>query len=219
MRFLLRSALAVALLAATLAALGLAAHQVRSGLQARWADEAAPRIARERVFAASVRTAVSGTITPELVVFGEVRSRRTLDLRAPRAGRIVWMAPGFEDGALVRMGEPLLRLDPADARSALDLALADRARAEADARDAARALALAQDEVASAQGQAALREAAVDRQRSLRDRGVGSDAALETAELAAQAAQQAVLSRLLAKVVASATRRPADDPLAGDGAD
>lgn len=31
--------------------------------------------------------------------------------------------------------------------------------------------------------------------------------------------EQAVLSRLLAKVVASATQRPADDPLAGDGTD
>lgn len=204
MRFLFRSALAVVMLAVTLAILGLAAYQIRTGLQARLAEQATPRVARERVFAAAVQSALSGTVTPELLVYGEIRSRRTLDLRAPRSGRIVWIAEGFADGALVREGQPLLRLDPADARAALDLALADRARAEADARDAERALALARDEVASAQGQAGLRQAAVDRQRTLRERGVGSDAALETAELALQAAAQAVLSRRQAVVTAEA---------------
>lgn len=204
MRFVIRSVVAVVLLAVTLAVLGLAAYQVRSGLEARRAEQAAPRAVRERVYAASVRTLTSGRVTPVMEVFGEVRSRRTLDLRAPRAGRIVWIHEGFADGAEVREGQLLLRLDPSDAQAALDLALADRARAEADARDAGRALALARDELVSAQGQAALRQAAVDRQRTLRDRGVGSDAALETAELAAQAAEQAVLSRRQAVVTAEA---------------
>jgi multidrug efflux pump subunit AcrA (membrane-fusion protein) len=204
MRFLARSVVAVVLLAVTLAVLALAAHTVVTGLQARWAERDAPRPVRERVFAASVLPVRLGQIVPELQVYGEVRSRRTLDIRAPRAGRIVWLADGFEDGAEVAEGVPLLRLDPADATAARDLALADRARAEADARDAARALALARDELASARSQADLRRAAVDRQRALRDRGVGSDAALETAELALQAAEQAVLSRRQAEVTAEA---------------
>ncbi len=204
MRFLARSVVAVVLLAVTLAVLALAGHTVLTGLQARWAERDAPRPVRERVFAATVAPVSLGRIVPEMQVYGEVRSRRTLDIRAPRAGRIVWLADGFEDGAVVAEGAPLLRLDPADATAARDLALADRARAEADARDAARALALARDELASARAQADLRRAAVDRQRALRDRGVGSDAALETAELALQAAEQAVLSRRQAVVTAEA---------------
>ncbi len=204
MRFLARSLVAVLLLAVTLAALSLAAHTLVTGLQARLAERDAPRPVRERVFAAAVVPVTLGRITPELEVYGEVRSRRTLDIRAPRAGRVIWLADGFEDGAEVAAGAPLLRLDPADATAARDLALADRARADADARDAARGLALARDELASARSQADLRRAAVDRQRTLRDRGIGSDAALETAELALQAAEQAVLARRQALVSAEA---------------
>lgn len=204
MRFLARSLVAVILLATTLAVLSLAAHTVATGLQARLAERDSPRPVRERVFAATVVPVTLGRVAPELQVYGEVRSRRTLDIRAPRAGRIVWLAEGFEDGAEVAAGAPLLRLDPADAAAARALALADRARAEADARDAARGLALAQDELGSARSQASLRRAAVDRQRALRDRGIGSDAAMETAELALQAAEQAVLSRRQAVVSAEA---------------
>jgi multidrug efflux pump subunit AcrA (membrane-fusion protein) len=200
MRFLVRSLVAVGLLAVTLAVLALAGYTVIDAMQQRLADKAAPRAVRERVFAATVLPVRLGDVTPELTVYGEVRSRRTLDMRAPRAGRIVWLADGFEDGAEVVAGQPLLRLDPADARAARDLALSDRARAEADARDAARALALARDELALAQSQTDLRQAAVERQRALRDRGVGSDAALETAELAVQQAQQSTLSRRQAVV-------------------
>lgn len=205
MRFLVRSLVAVGLLAVTLAILSLAGHSIVTALQTRNAEKAAPRPVRERVFAATVLPVQLGTVTPDLLVYGEVRSRRTLDIRAPRAGRIVWLAEGFEDGAEVAEGQPLLRLDPADARAARDLALSDRARAEADARDAARALDLARDELALTQAQADLRRAAADRQRTLRDRGVGSDAAQETAELAVQTAEQAVLSRRQA--VASAESR------------
>lgn len=205
MRFVMRSMIAIVLLAVTLAVLTLAANTVYTGLKARWAETSAPRAVRERVYAAPVVAVSVGQVTPEMQVWGEVRSRRTLEVRAPRAGRIVWLADGFEDGAQVEAGQVLLRLDPSDARAALNLALSDRVRAEADARDAARALTLARDEAASAQAQADLRRAAADRQRTLRDRGVGSDAALETAELAAQQAEQAVLSRRQA--VASAEAR------------
>lgn len=204
MRFVTRAMVAISLLAVTLAVLALAGHTVYSSLQARWAEKSVPRMARERVFAAPVLAVAAGRVVPEMQVYGDVRSRRTLEVRAPRGGRIVWMAEGFEDGAAVAEGQPLLRLDPSDARAALNLALADRTRAEADARDAARGRDLARDELASAQAQADLRRAAAERQRTLRERGVGSDAAVETAELAAQQAEQAVLSRRQALVGAEA---------------
>ncbi|WP_323040366.1 efflux RND transporter periplasmic adaptor subunit [Gemmobacter sp.] len=204
MRLVMRSMTAIVLLAVTLAVLALAGHVVHRGLQARWADKVVPRAANERIYAAPVLAVVPGRIVPAMEVFGEVRSRRMLEVRAPRAGRIVWLAEGFEDGAAVAAGDVLLRLDPSDAQAALNLARADRIQAEADARDAARGRDLARDELASAQGQADLRRAAADRQRTLRERGVGSDAAVETAELAVQQAEQAVLSRRQALVGAEA---------------
>jgi multidrug efflux pump subunit AcrA (membrane-fusion protein) len=75
-----------------------------------------------------------------LSAFGEVRARRSLDLRAPVGGQVLELAQGFEDGAEVAEGQLLLRIDPADAEAALALAQSDTARAEAELRDAERAL-------------------------------------------------------------------------------
>jgi multidrug efflux pump subunit AcrA (membrane-fusion protein) len=139
-----------------------------------------------------------------LTAYGEVRARRVLDLRAPRGGTVAWIAPGFEDGAAVAAGQVLLRLDTADQAAARDLRAADLAQAEADAREAERARGLAEAELAAAAAQAVLRRQTVDRQRTLRERGVGADTALEAAELAAAAADQAVLSRRAALAQAEA---------------
>jgi len=61
-------------------------------------------------------------------------------------------------------------------------------------RDADRALGLERETLIAAQAQAALREQALQRQRDLQDRGIGTAPDLESAELAASAAAQAVLS-------------------------
>jgi pyruvate/2-oxoglutarate dehydrogenase complex dihydrolipoamide acyltransferase (E2) component len=139
---------------------------------------------RERIFSANVVTITPQTLAPQLEVFGEIRARRTLELRAPRAGRVVEIAPGLAEGASVSEGQVLLRLDPADATSARDLAQASLADTKAEARDAARGLELARDDLAAAQGQLVLREQALTRQQDLQQRGVGSPAAVETAALA-----------------------------------
>ncbi|MFN6977806.1 MAG: efflux RND transporter periplasmic adaptor subunit [Gemmobacter sp.] len=192
------------ILAVTLGALALAGWRVADAIAVRQAAEARAPAGRERVFAAKVVPAVSGTVVPVLTAYGEVRARRTLDLRAPRGGTIAWIAPGFEDGAAVAAGQVLLRLDTADQRAARELRAADLAQAEADGREAERARALSADELAAAEAQASLRRQTVDRQRSLRERGVGSDAALEAAELAAASADQAVLARRAALAAAEA---------------
>jgi RND family efflux transporter MFP subunit len=165
-----------------------------------------PRVpqARERVFAVDVVRAEAGTATPVLTAFGEVQSRRTLELRAAAAGRVVMLSDDFVEGGHVEAGEVLLRIDPAEAQAALDRARADLMDAEAEAREAERALGLARDELAAARDQAELRERALDRQRDLADRGVGTAAAVETAELAASSARQAVVARRQAEAQAEA---------------
>lgn len=195
MRFLTRSLVALVFLALSLGLLGLAVHVVQSTLADRAERGAQPAVARERVFAARVVTIEPGERAPVLAAFGEVRARRTLDLRAPQSGRVAWLAPGFETGAAVRAGEVLLRLDPADARAALDLARTDLARAEIDARDALRLRELAGLDRAEAQAQVDLRTRALERRQSLQARGVGADAQVEEAELALAAARAAAIAR------------------------
>lgn len=204
MRFLARSLTGLFLAAVTVGLLALAASLIAGAVAERLSTERPGQPARERVFTANVVTVTPGVVVPQTVAFGEIRSRRTLELRAPRGGRVLEIAEGVEDGATVTEGQVLVRLDPADATSARDLAQAGLREAEAEGRDAARGLALAGDDLAAAQAQAVLRGQALTRQEDLQRRGVGSPAAVETAALALSSAEQAVLSRRSALAQAEA---------------
>jgi len=194
-RFIRRSFVGLFLLAVTVGLVTYAGHSVWVAIDARMNEETQSRPARERVFAANVVTLQFETIQPVLRTFGEVRSRRSLQLRATSGGSVVWLSDAFEEGGLVQAGDLLLRIDPAEAQSALDTAQTDKDEAEADLRDAERALVLAKDEIRAAEDQVRLRTNALARQQDLLDRGVGSPAAVETAEIALSAADQSLLSR------------------------
>ena len=202
MRFLRRSLVGLFLLAVTIGLLTYAGNTLRHAMEARWSEEPRNRPARERVFAANIVTFETETIRPVLSTFGELRARRTLELRASAAGEIVWMSDAVEEGGQVSAGDVLLRIDPVEAQSALDTARADLLEAEADLRDAERSLALAADEIFAAKDQMRLRANALNRQLDLLERGVGSTAAVETAELALSTASQAFLSRRQAEASA-----------------
>lgn len=204
MRFLTRSLVGAFMLAVTLGLLAFAVHTAVSAFEARMAESARPQMARERVFSVQVLAYNAATVTPELRAFGEVRARRSLELRATAAGRVVELATGFEDGAPVSAGQLLLRIDPSDAQAARDLSAADLARAEAELRDAGRAVELARQDLASAEAQQELRARALERRQNLAERGVGSEAAVEEAELALASALQAVVSRRQAEAQAEA---------------
>jgi multidrug efflux pump subunit AcrA (membrane-fusion protein) len=194
MRFFGRAMSGLFLVALTLALLALAAGIMLGAMRDRMADGGPAMPAQERVVSANVVRVEAGRIVPVLTAYGEVRSVRTLELRAPQGGRVVELAPGFADGGFVTAGEVLLRLDPAEAKAAQGLAAAALAEAEAAERDAGRALELARDDLTQSQAQLALRAQAVQRQRDIAARGAGSAAAVETAELAQAQAEQALLS-------------------------
>lgn len=204
MQFLRRSLVGLFLLSVTLGLLAYAGNMVQGAIEARLSEEPRQRPQRERVFAANVIAIQPETIRPVLSTFGEVRARRTLALRASTAGEVIWTSEKVEEGGEVAEGDLLVRIDPVEAQSALDTARADLSEAEADLRDAERQRALAADEILAAENQARLRANALDRQRDLQQRGVGSTAAVETAELALSTANQAVLSRRQASANAEA---------------
>ena len=195
MRFLRRSLTGVFLLAVTLALLVWAGEMVRGALTARMNEEPRSFPQRERILTVNVITLDPVTITPELTVFGELRSQRTLDLRSAIGGTVLEASDALVEGGTVTAGQLLLRLDPVEAEAALASIRADLQDAQAELRDADRALVLAQDELTAARAQAGLRDQALARAVDLETRGVGTTAAVETAELAASAAQAAVLTR------------------------
>jgi multidrug efflux pump subunit AcrA (membrane-fusion protein) len=205
MRFLRRSLTGLFLMAVTLGLLAFAGVQVRDAVQDRMAQEPRSFEQSERVFAVNVVPAEFETITPVITAFGEIESRRTLEIRSAVAGRVIEIAPEFVEGGTVTEGQVLVRLDPTDAESVLERVQSDIVDAKAEQREAERALVLARDELAAAQDQADLRDRAFQRQRDLEERGVGTAAAVEVAELAAGQARQAVLS--LRQAVAQAEAR------------
>ncbi len=214
MRFLRRSLVGLFLTAVTFGLLAYAGQSVYGALQTVWNKEERSRPARERVFAVNVVEYRPETLVPELTTFGEMRSRRTLEVRATASGTVIELGDNFEDGGVVKAGDLLLRIDPTDAEAALEVAGTDLAEAEAELRDAGRALALAQDDLVSAEDQARLRTQALARQRDLATRGLGTEAAVETAQLAESSAKQAVLSRRQALAQAEARVDQARNALA-----
>ncbi|KMK66593.1 efflux RND transporter periplasmic adaptor subunit [Puniceibacterium sp. IMCC21224] len=195
MRFLRQSLTGLFLVSLTLGLLVYAGALVNDAVQVRLSDT--PRVpqARERVFAVNVITAGATTETPVLEAFGQVQSRRTLELRSATTGRLVSLAPGFEEGGHVTAGQLLAQIDPADAEAALERVRSDLLDAEAETREAVRAVTLQQDTLAAAEEQAALYEKAFQRQLGLEARGVGTAATVEAAELSASNARASVLNQ------------------------
>ena len=215
MRFLTRSLIALFFAALSISALAYAGYTLVSAIQTRAeAPSGGPgQGGRERVFTVRALTVTPGEVTPVLAAFGEVRTRRSLELRAPVGGQVLEVAPGFEDGAEVAEGQLLFRIDPSDAESARALAASDLARAEAELRDAIRALDLSAEDVAAARAQYDLRVRALERRQGLAERGVSTEAALEEAELALSSARQALVSRRQAEAQAEARRDQAQSAL------
>ena len=194
MRFLRHSLTGLFLLSLTMALLIYAGQMIFSAVQERMGSEPSVPDRRERVFAVNLVSAEAGTITPVLTAYGEVQSLRTLEIRAKTSGTLTQLSEDFEEGGVVEQGQLLAQVDPSDARSTLSLSESDLLDAQAEVRDAERALEIARDELESAREQAALRERAYQRQLDLEGRGVGTAAAVETAELSAAQARQAELA-------------------------
>lgn len=205
MRFLTRTLTGVFLTALTLGLLALAAGSLwRAGTAGPEAGGDRPGTARERTYTVAVDTLTPGAATPVITAYGEVRSRRTVEIRAARGGRVAEVAPAFRDGGRVAAGEVLVRLDPADARAAVQTARADLAQAQAERREAETRLELARADLAAARRTRDLRADALARQRDLAARGATAGSAVDDAEIALASAEQAVVSRRQALAQAEA---------------
>ena len=195
MRFFRQALIGLTLLTLSIGILAYSGYLIKEALSERFAQE--PRVPqpRERTFAVNVVTAEPKVIIPQLEAFGEIKSRRTLDLRLTLGGQVTRLSENFVEGGQVKAGEKLIELDAADAQSSYLKAEADIMDAQAEVEDAARALLLSQDELEAAFKQSNLRKTALSRQRDLQVRGVGTKAAVEAAELALSSAEQSVLNR------------------------
>ncbi|MEM9269716.1 MAG: HlyD family efflux transporter periplasmic adaptor subunit, partial [Pseudomonadota bacterium] len=205
MKVLARAFTAVFLLSLTLGLVGYAGILLKEARQAQAERENRQRPAAEREYAVNVLTLEAQTLSPKITAFGEVESARTLELRAAVPGRVVALAENFRDGSQVQAGTLLFQTNPADAMSAQALAQSDLAEAEAELKEAKQALGLAEDDLRAARNQETLRRQALQRQRDLLERGAGTAAAVETAEISLAGAEQTSVGR--AQALANAQSR------------
>lgn len=169
------------------------------------ADPRKRRASAERVHIVNVATLDPTTARPRLTAYGEIRSWRTLELRAPAAGRLVVVDPGARDGKAVSAEQLLFVIDPADSEARQNDAVAALAEAEAEGDESREAVQAAEQELDAARRQLELRRKSLSRQRSLLSKGYATRADIESAELALASADQTVLNR--AQMVITARKR------------
>ncbi len=200
MRFLFRGIAGFLMLAATA---GMIGYGVLVLMEAREDGGGHRRRGgQERSFVVNVATLREITAHPKFVAYGEIRGWRSLELRASATGRLVDMSPVFRDGAAVKAGDLLFLIDPAEARARQADAEAGLADAEAEKAEADEAITVAGLESTAAVRQRDLRQQALKRQRQLQAKGYATATSVEEAELAFATADQAVLSRSQALIVA-----------------
>jgi len=88
-----------------------------------------------------------GDVPVSLVAHGNVAAKHELELASEVTGRVVWVAPIFEPGEIVKAGEVLLKIEATSYKLALaeaKAALASADMALADAKALKRAAAIAQ---------------------------------------------------------------------------
>jgi hypothetical protein len=195
MRFIGRSLFGLFLIALTCGLLATAAGLIYSSFQERAAKQGNKRPQKERVFSAHVMEAKASKMQPEIEAFGEIQSKRALDIRIPVGGTIVYLSPNFVEGGKVTKNEILVVTDATDSEDKVTLAKADLDEAKDSEIEAKNALSLAFDDLAAAVKQSDLRNQALKRKEGLTDRGVVTEASLESAALSAASAEQAVLSK------------------------
>ncbi|MDO5647004.1 efflux RND transporter periplasmic adaptor subunit [Paracoccus sp. (in: a-proteobacteria)] len=212
MTFLIRSLTGLFITLLTLGLLFLAGVQLWQALTPA-GDGRPARVAAEQVYAVHLLTVEPATIHPVMQVYGTVQSRRRLELRAGVAGRIVELSPDLHEGGRVSAGQVLARLDPSAAQAALDSQRAARDDATGALQDARRSVDIAAQDLAAAERQAELRQAAVQRQSDLARRGLGTTTEREAVELAASTAAQAVITRRAALANADSAVTTAENAL------
>jgi RND family efflux transporter MFP subunit len=114
-------------LAAVIVGLGFAGFEILSA-QAKPPERAAVAPLRTAVHVQPARRAPHREM---LTGYGRARALRRAAVPAEIAATVSWVSPRLEAGRLVEEGEELVRLDPRDAQSAADEAVARLAQAEA----------------------------------------------------------------------------------------
>ena len=154
-----------------------------------------PRQVQERVWTVAAVEVEITDARPEMRLYGEIVSGRSIDIRSKVSGTVVLGSPTLVEGGVVRKGEVLIAIDRFDYESAVAEREAELAEAKAQRAEIEADLAGVRKLLKSDRDQVVLRRSEVKRRERLRGSGAGSVRDLEVARLALYAAEQRMIER------------------------
>ncbi len=148
------------------------------------------RAAFERSFTVETIPAARGTFAPMVSTFGEIVAEQIINVRAPVAGKIVFVSDNLRAGGLVRAGEIIVQVDRIDYESALADALSALDDARLALREAQEQLRISRLNVDFAGSSLELATADQTRAKALFDAGSVTSQQLEARELVVSQREQ-----------------------------
>ena len=149
----------------------------------------------EKVWTIASVPAKAETIRPQIRLFGEIVSGRTIDLRSEVAGKVVTASLNLVEGGVVKVGEVLVEIDKFDYAAALKQSKAVRSEAGGRLRELRSELSGAVALIREDKKQLALRKKDAGRKVKLRGSGAGTAKSVDDARLAASEAEQRLIDR------------------------
>ena len=150
---------------------------------------------QERSYAVPVGIFQQSNFFPEIQSFGEIESQNSLELRSPTAGTVQFVSVNFRDGASVKKGELLYKIDPVDAQNNLDMVRVGLQEILAEKESAEASINLLEKELMFVEKQLQLRQENFNRQVELSKSEIVTQSSVENAELNLAISEQSVLSR------------------------
>ena len=195
MNFLLRSFLGLIILSITLGFLIFGSFVLIEALKKRSEKSDNRRFQKERVFAVNVETLNKQIASPKILSYGEIYSKRMLEIRPLVSGRLDYVSEKFVEGGYVKSGDILFRLNQKDYLNELEIAEIDLEDTKAQLSEAISKLDYANLEFEVSESQLNLRKNALDRQTKLAESGLITSSQLENTQLAYSSSKQQFLNK------------------------
>ena len=195
MNFLLRSFLGLIILSITLGFLIFGSFVLIEALKKRSEKSDNRRFQKERVFAVNVETLNKQIASPKILSYGEIYSKRMLEIRPLVSGRLDHVSEKFVEGGYVKSGDILFRLNQKDYLNELEIAEIDLEDTKAQLSEAISKLDYANLEFEVSESQLNLRKNALDRQTQLAESGLITSSQLENTQLAYSSSKQQFLNK------------------------
>ena len=132
---------------------------------------------------------------PVINSYGEVKSWRTLEIRAPVVGKISEVAGIFRDGSMVVEGDFLFSIEDTEYKDNFSMAKTDMRDAESDLVNSKTLFELSKLDLKAAEKEKAIRLASFKRQEKLKSNGVISETIFEQSSLSLTNAEKLLIAK------------------------